>query len=303
VKRTSGRRSITDVRGVAVGHSEAGLTVLLPYPAAVARRKVWGAFRRVGRVGEVSGLHVLADFGALSSPIIFCPLTWFGSAYDALIAAAFRRDYDLSIDAGWPPLVFGISAAGDPDPRQPMPAGAVDEALAAAGNSFITGAVGAGRRWSSFDLPGGIGTASQATPQRSTVGVLAASNGGRREHLRGFSTAGAGPTLPPPAETSSGADSGAFALLVATDAALGPRSAGVLADHALLGLARTGALAAGAGAAALAFTTADPVDNAFTDGKHQVRRGEPTPRALAELCAAAAEAARGAVLDAVGLRP
>lgn len=259
--------AITDVSGVAVGHSPAGLTAVLPYPRSVLRRKVWGAFRRLGSVGDVSGLHVLEDFGILSSPIVIGPLAWFGDIYDALIEDGFRRDPELSIDAGWPPLVIGIPSAADPDPAAPLPARAVIEALESAGPRFALGPAGAASRWASGGWPGGIGTASRLTPAGHAIGVLAARSAG----------------------------GGASALVAATDAPLGPLGLGRVAECALVGLARDDAPSAGAGAAALAFTTAQPVERAFERGTHRLKRRATGAGDLALLCSAIVEAVREAV--------
>jgi len=197
--------SITDVEGVRVAHGGPGLTVVLPYPRSVARRKVWGAYRSEGRVGEVSGLHVLRDFGVLSSPILLCPHAWFGSLYDSLIEDSFRRDPELSIDAGWPPLVFGLPAQPAQALAEPPAPASVRSLLDGAGARFATGG---------GSQPAGIGSASKRTPAGHLVGVLAVCIGEVQ------------------------------IAILATDAPLSPLSLGRLAEQALRGLqTETGAAA------------------------------------------------------------
>ncbi len=252
--------AITDVEGVAVGHSEAGLTAILPYPRSVARRKVWGGFAASGSVGDVTGLHVLRDFGTLSSPIVIAPLSWLGAVYYLLIADGFRRDKDLPIDAGWPPLVVGVSSPADPAPSQPPPPGAVSAMLDASGRRFATGRAGAGARWAQGVPPGGIGTCSLSTPGGSLLGALA------------------------------GVSAAACVIVLATDAPLDPRGLALVAERAVRETVAGAAPRPEPAAAVVAFSTSQPVDDAFSEGKDKVSRRSAPAAELAALGAAAARA-------------
>ena len=256
---------ITDVPGVRVAHRDPGLTVLLPYPRTIARRKLWGAFRSEGRIGEVSGLHVLRDFGTLSSPIVFCPLAWFGSVYDALIEDGFRRDHDLSIDAGWPPIVFGLPTtlgAEHADPPTPV---MVQSALERAEARFATGGVGAARPAPVTQAGSrhGIGTSSEASPAGHIVGALAACLGDLQ------------------------------IAILATDAPLSPLALGRLAEQALRGMQGE------EGTAVLAFTTAQGVEGAFQEQRGETRRRQVPPEERAALGRSAVSAVRQSALSAL----
>jgi D-aminopeptidase len=274
--------AITDVAGVGVGHAQEGLTALVPYPRSVKRRKVWGAFRGEGRIGQVSGLHVLRDFGTLSSPILFCPLGWFGAVYDALIEDGFARDPDLSIDAGWPPIVFGLPPAAPSSLSAPPSTARIRSMLDGAAARVAMGADGA---MGPLAIPGavaGIGTCSRMTRSGQLVGALAACTASVR------------------------------IVIVATEAPLGPLALGRLAERALHGIEAAGVSHEGAspdgaddplppeGIAALAFTSAQGVEGAFEARNESVSRTEAPPAERAELGRAAAAAARQAARSALG---
>ena len=62
--------------------------------------------------------HVVVDeYGTLSSPIFFTPRPLLGKVYDAGISLAHRRDREMALDLGWPPLCVGVDA---PAPSLPM---------------------------------------------------------------------------------------------------------------------------------------------------------------------------------------
>ncbi|HSN99354.1 MAG TPA: P1 family peptidase, partial [Candidatus Nanopelagicales bacterium] len=92
-----GAGSLTDVRGVHVGHFtvdegeiQTGLTVILPYPHPVRHRKLFLAGASSGGGGDWTGLEVAEDFGTFASPIVLCNATTVGIAYDALITRGHR---------------------------------------------------------------------------------------------------------------------------------------------------------------------------------------------------------------------
>jgi hypothetical protein len=56
------------------------------------------------------GQGVLDEFGTFSSPVLLCHPANLGRVYDAGLTLAHRRDAELPIDAGWPPLCVGTEA-------------------------------------------------------------------------------------------------------------------------------------------------------------------------------------------------
>jgi L-aminopeptidase/D-esterase-like protein len=271
-------RSLAAVGDVSVIHAEAGFSAVLPYPRSIGRRKVWGGCRIRGRVGEVTGLHVLRDFGTLSSPIVLCPLPWTGAIYDALIEEGFRRDTNLSIDAGWPPIVLGIfHPAPPPAAAAPRPE-AVRQALAGAG-STSPAAAGVILPWHAAGARAGWGTASVAVEAAGAVAVFAAVCGAPKGDEAGVAPVSV--------------------LVVAADAPLGPGALSALAGQALEGAALAGLSGGGAGLAALAFTTAQAVSGAFDPRTRRISRREIAAPQQGALGDAARDSARLAGLRAL----
>ena len=58
----------------------------------------------------VLGHVVLEEFGTLSSPVFLAPRALLGRLYDAGITLGHRRDREMSLDLGWPPLCIGLDA-------------------------------------------------------------------------------------------------------------------------------------------------------------------------------------------------
>ena len=56
------------------------------------------------------GQVVLQEFGTLSSPVFLAPRALLGKIYDAGITLGHRRDREMSLDLGWPPLCIGLDA-------------------------------------------------------------------------------------------------------------------------------------------------------------------------------------------------
>lgn len=65
---------------------------------------------------HVLGLPVIDEFATFSSPIFFSPIPILGKIYNAGISLGHRRDPEMSIDTGWPPLCVGYDA---PAPELP----------------------------------------------------------------------------------------------------------------------------------------------------------------------------------------
>ena len=281
--------AIVDVAGVRVGHIDirtpdlhTGLTAIVPYPAAVAERKLFIGHFSIDGGDAMSGLGVAEDFGTFSSPIVLAPAPVVGRVYEALIRHSLGRDPGLSTEAGWPPVVVGIDDTAVNDPtlvRQTLTHAHVNEALARAGSAVPTGNAGVGGGLRAFGYKGGIGTASRWAGEY-VLGLLAAVNGGRELHW-------AGRSLPVGEEIG---EPQTFAAVVATDAPLIPRQLERLAGRAALGLARTGLWNPHTREGlVLAFSTQEPAESVQMVGEER----------LYSLFAAAAAAAAAAVVDAL----
>lgn len=92
-----------------------------------ARRFV--AYRCRGGFRRLLGYGVIDEFATLSSPIFFGPQALAGKLYDTGIVLAHRRDAEMALDTGWPPLVVGLERF--PVPSGELPATWQEDLLAA----------------------------------------------------------------------------------------------------------------------------------------------------------------------------
>lgn len=74
------------------------------------------AFHAQNDFRHVLGLPVIDEFATFSSPIFFAPIPILGKIYNAGISLGHKRDPEMSIDLGWPPLCVGYEA---PAPQLP----------------------------------------------------------------------------------------------------------------------------------------------------------------------------------------
>ncbi len=124
------------------------------------------------------------------------------------------------------------------------------------------GSVGAGTGTIAFGWKAGIGTSSRRLPDRTggwTVGVLVQSNFGGVLQVLGAPLGQELDRGVPRDAPGRGAD-GSIIIVVATDAPLGDRNLGRLAERALIGMGRTGgSMSNGSGDYVIAFSNAPAV--------------------------------------------
>jgi D-aminopeptidase len=272
-----GHNAITDVAGVRVGHVthvrgagalrvgegpvRTGVTVILPTSDDFWHRKVpAGSFVLNGN-GELTGLHYIAEFGVLDSPIVFTNTLAIGRALDGAISYMLERWPAIGVDEPTVNPVVGEcddSTLNDIRGRHVTPEDVVAAAVAATSGAVAEGAVGGGTGMICYDFKCGIGTASRVLPAESggyTVGALVQANFGARSELvidgvpvgreiREF--------LPVPDIHGEGS----LLIAIATDAPLSSRQLDRVARRAALGVARTGTVSRdGSGDLFLAFST------------------------------------------------
>ncbi|MCI0445376.1 hypothetical protein L0152_19465 [bacterium] len=85
--------------------------VLLIEPWNAPRGRYFISYRALNDFRSVLGLPVIDEFATFSSPIFFCPTPILGKIYNAGISLGHKRDPEMGIDLGWPPLVIGYQAA------------------------------------------------------------------------------------------------------------------------------------------------------------------------------------------------
>ncbi|WP_321915064.1 P1 family peptidase [Paraburkholderia sp. J11-2] len=263
--------TIADVSGVRVGHCtldagdvQTGVTVVMPHARDLFREKVPASACVINGFGKSIGLMQLEELGVLETPIALTNTFGVGALAQAQIRAAVAAN--PQIGRGLPtvnPLVFECNDGYLND----LQALAVTEAHYVAACSamradFARGSVGAGRGMSSFDLKGGIGTASRVVMTAGaqyTVGALVLANFGRLPMLT-IDGVPVGRELAARAASNRAAqapEKGSIIMLIATDAPLDSRQLRRVSMRVAAGLARTGSVYGhGSGDISLAFSTA-----------------------------------------------
>ena len=327
--------AITDVRGVAVGHStiisgqgplrpgrgpvRTGVTAILPHGSELSREGVFAADFTLNGNGELTGLGPIRRTGLLAAPILFTNTSSVGAVYEAALELMLESDPQLFDRTPRPEPVVGetwadfLNDTAGRHVRQQH----VDAALESArGGAVDEGCVGGGTGMRAYSFKAGIGTASRRVTGPGagfSVGALVQANHGRRHQLvvDGVPVGREIPELTPQpgspdgaSQQGGGADSGGNSLLIAiaTDAALLPIQLQRLCKRAAIGMARTGGIAThGSGDLVLAFSTAQRI-------RLDHRHGTPSPRRTVELVSnshitvlhqAVVEAVEEAILNAL----
>ncbi|MCW5238778.1 DmpA family aminopeptidase [Verminephrobacter eiseniae] len=278
------RDAITDVAGVTVGHRtladgpvQTGVTVVRPHAGDPFRDKVPAAAVVLNGFGKSVGLVQLAELGVLETPIALTNTFSVGTVATAQIreCAAANPETGRALPTV-NPLVFECND-GFLNDIQRLAVTEADylQALAATDADFAQGSVGAGRGMSSFQLKGGIGSASRRVAMADgttyTVGALVLANYGRQPQLvlAGHAVGEKLAALQQASKEASEPEKGSIIIVVATDAPLDARQLRRLALRAGAGLARTGSVFGhGSGDLVLAFSTAYTVPD---------RADRPTP--------------------------
>lgn len=261
------RNAITDVAGVRVGHAtvvrgdsvRTGVTAILPHGGNPFLERVPAAIHVGNGFGKLLGSTQVAELGELESPIVLACTLCVWRAADALVAWLLAQP-GMERVRSVNPLVAetndGLLNAAIRS--RPVTAEDVTAALAAADTGRVAeGSVGAGTGTVTFGWKGGIGTASRrAGPGDSawTVGVLVQTNFGGDLQILGVPV---GRALGRTGVRGAGSPGpGSVIIVVATDAPLADRNLRRLASRAMLGLGRTGSVAAnGSGDYVIAFST------------------------------------------------
>ena len=304
--------AITDVAGVRVGHAtlvrepgiRTGVTVILPHGGNLFQEKVVAAIHVGNGFGKLTGSTQVAELGTLESPIALTNTLSVAEAMAALVEYSLSRPGNEILRSV--NVVAGETNDGFLNDIRARALSAKDvfRALEAASCGPVAeGGIGAGTGTVCFGFKGGIGSSSRLLPKNlggCTVGVLVQSNFGGvlrvngvpvgellgRHYLRDeLATAGAG---------------GSCMIVVATDAPLSARSLERLAKRAMLGLARTGGIAAnGSGDYVIAFSTARERKGIPHDSRLDNERPELVGDALSPLFLAVIEATEEAILNSL----
>jgi D-aminopeptidase len=267
--------AITDVAGVEVGQStliegdatRTGITAVIPAPGNLYTQPVPARIHIGNGCGKLVGYTQVHEFGELETPILLTNTLGVWKAADALRAWAYRQpgmgEHTLN------PVVGEINDGVVNDMwAQPIREEHVFAALdTAAAGPVAEGSVGGGTGAQTYAWKGGIGTSSRTLAESLggyTVGVLVQSNLLAGAHLimngapvgRELHSDAYRDSFSPSSANALARGDGSIVMVIATDAPLDSRSLDRFAMRAMLGLARTGAIAEnGSGDYAIAFST------------------------------------------------
>jgi D-aminopeptidase len=281
------KNSITDVKGVRVGHTtlsfndekgtaQTGVTAIWPAEGDLVREPVPAGSFVLNGFGEITGRAVADEWGIASTPILLTSTMSVGIVYHAVQRYMCRQDPDL----GKMELVIPLVCECDDSFLNDARAFHVDEAhvfaaLDKADDGIVEeGCVGAGTGMQCFQFKGGIGSASRRLDETQggfMVGVLVQTNLGVRSLLTidgvpvGRHITDRMPEGQLPDYWGEGGNGGSCIVIVATDAPLSNHQVSKLAKRAALGLARIGSIGANcSGELMFAFTTANRVSASGT---------------------------------------
>ena len=287
--------AITDVAGVRVGHStiirdddiRTGVTAIIPTAGNLYTRPIPARIHIGNGYGKLVGVSQVHEFGEIETPILLTCTLCVWKAADALREWTYLQpgmgEHTIN------PIVGEINDSVVNNMwAQPVRREHVFEALDNASTGPVEeGSVGGGTGSQTYHWKGGIGTSSRVLPESLggyTVGVLVQSNllAGATLTMNGApvgreldSYAYSG-TFQPSSESAASKKDGSIMMVIATDAPLDTRTLDRLAMRAMMGIARTGAVAEnGSGDYVIAFST-------HPDVRRQRESNEPhvTPELL-----------------------
>ena len=294
--------SITDVEGVAVGHTtlirgdgpmrigsgpvRTGVTVIIPHQRNLFRGKVTAAVHVLNGFGKAVGFLQIQELGVIESPIALTGTLSTWRVADAMV------DYLAAENPGvysFNPVVGECNDGflNDIIGRHVQPGHVLEAITGAYTPNVQEGNVGAGTGMTGFGWKAGIGTASRichGLDTTYTVGALTLTNTGDPRELR-IGSVEAGRHLLPPGVADDGG--GSTMMVLGTDAPVTARQLGRIARRAGLGLARVGGIAShGSGDFVIAFS------NSF-------ERPDIDDAALTPLFRAAVEATEEAIVNSI----
>lgn len=262
--------SITDVKGVKVGHVTlkdenimTGVTAILPHEGNIFKEKVMASSSVINGFGKTTGLVQLEELGNIETPIILSNTLSVGTCYTGLVRYMLKNNEDIGKTTGTVnPIICECNDGFLNDIRSlSVKEEHVEMAIKNASTEFEEGNVGSGSGMSCYKLKGGIGTASRKFGDNKdyTMGALVMSNTG---HINDFIINGSkkGQEILRTISEDTEKDKGSIIIILATDAPFSERQLKRICKRAVVGLARTGSyIHNGSGDIAIGFTTANKV--------------------------------------------
>lgn len=327
--------AITDVAGVAVGHStiirgsgklvvgqgpvRTGVTAILTRPRG-DWNPVFAATFALNGNGDMTGTQWIAESGFLEGPILLTGTHSVGTVRDAAIQWQLQagREFDFT----YPVVAETFDYLSDPNGQHVKPEHAFAALDSAKPGRVQEGAVGGGTGMGCNDWKGGIGTSSRKLSDRAggfTVGVLVQCNFGGDLRILGvpietppeYEYCRATDTIPGgrwnrlkrcgqaggrPGQGAEDRPRSSIIVIVATDAPLLPHQLARLTRRVGMGLGRLGSWASNfSGDLFLAFSTAN---NGATQDTVATLRAWPNTR-MDPLFRAVIDATEEAVVNAM----
>jgi D-aminopeptidase len=280
---TGALNSITDVKGVKVGHAtvtegdsvRTGITAILPHDGNLYQDRVPAALFVGNGFGKILGVTQLRELGELETPILLTCTLCVWKAADAMVEWMLAKPGMQNVRSINPVVAETNDGTLNAIRLRPIRPEHVRAALESASTAAVVeGAVGAGAGTIAFGWKGGIGSSSRVLPQSLggwTVGVLVQSNFGGILQVMGAPVGKELGQYSFKRETGAGSrgssterGDGSIVMVVATDAPLSDRNLERLAARAIMGLSRTGSSASnGSGDYVIAFSTSTKVRRAY----------------------------------------
>lgn len=261
--------SITDVRGVKVGHTtiikgdsiRTGVTAIVPAEGNLFQQKLPAAIFVGNGFGKLAGITQVNELGNLETPIVLTNTLSVPVAMQAVAGLTMQEKGNETVRSV--NAVVGETNDGylnDIRGRHVTVADVNTAIQSAAAGRVEEGNVGAGTGTICFGFKGGIGTASRKLPASLggyTVGVIVQTNFGGVLEIDGAPVGKAMGKFDFSNHLLNNVD-GSCMIVVATDAPVDHRNLMRLASRAMLGLGKTGGIASnGSGDYVIAFSTAE----------------------------------------------
>lgn len=265
---TGKNNSITDVKGVKVGHItlvdgdiKTGVTAILPHEGNIFRDKLIAACHVINGFGKATGLIQIEELGTIETPIILTNTLSVGTAHEALVRYMLKENDDIGNTTGTiNPIICECNDGEINDIRGlHIRQEHIYEAIEKCDIEFAEGDVGAGTGMICYSLKGGIGSSSRIVElgnTQFTIGILVLSNFGSLEDfvLNGEHI---GPRLMSKINTiDTSEDKGSIIIILGTDIPLSSRQLKRIIKRIYPGISRTGSYTGnGSGEVAIGFST------------------------------------------------
>lgn len=308
---TGAFNAITDVKGVAVGHTtliegdsiRTGVTAIIPHQKNIFQNKVPAAIYIANGFGKLMGYSQVKELGNIETPIVLTNTLSVAEAASALISYTLEQEENKNVRSV--NAVVGETNDGYLNDIRGLHVqkAHVRSAIENASNEQVTeGNVGAGTGTISFGFKGGIGTSSRVLPASLggyTVGVLVQSNFGGVLEINGAPIGKALQQFSFQDHVFNNAD-GSCMIVVITDAPLDARNLERVAKRAIMGLAKTGGIASnGSGDYVIALSVAEENLIPYSPKSSTYRPLLLTNEAISPVFLATIEATEEAIINAL----